>query len=68
MGSEMDHFRSTIDLRAATATLAVNSEESVKMEKLARFDEFFEAAPPGSIIDSEDTFKAPEEDPLLIDF
>jgi filamentous hemagglutinin family protein len=67
MGSEMDHFISTIGLRTSTKALAVSSERLDSIGMLARFDEFFKADPMESIIDSEGAFTTPEPEPELID-
>jgi filamentous hemagglutinin family protein len=68
MGSEMDHFKSMMDLRASITALASDTEQSETVGKLARFDGFFEAVPKESIIDSKGAFNAPEAEPTLIDF
>ena len=67
MGSEMDHFRSTIDLRTSTTALAVITERLETIGMQARFDEFFKADPVEFIIDSVDAFTTPEPEPELID-
>ena len=66
MGTEMDHFKSMLDLRTATAALAGNSKRYLFTEPV-RFDEFFALASK-SLIDSERAFIAPETEPKLIDY
>ncbi|MHB8056610.1 MAG: filamentous hemagglutinin N-terminal domain-containing protein [Desulfuromonadaceae bacterium] len=67
MGSEMDHYRQSIDLRAATTALAVNDERFGTMGMLGHSDDFFNIAPAATGIDGSQAFIAPETEPELID-
>ena len=67
MGSEMDHYNETIDLRAATSSLAVNAERFGTMGMLEHYDGYFNIAPPATGIDYSQAFIAPETEPKLID-
>ena len=68
MGSEMDHFNSTINVKTSIPTLVANVELLGTLGMLGRFDEFFTVPSRDSIIVFENAFKTPEEDPELIDF
>lgn len=67
MGTEMDHYKESIDLRAATTALAVNAERFGTMGLLESYDSFFNIAPPATGIDDSQAFIAPETEPKLID-
>ncbi|MBW4053914.1 MAG: filamentous hemagglutinin N-terminal domain-containing protein [Proteobacteria bacterium] len=67
MGTELDHYKATIDVKAATTALIVATERMGVLGMLARFDEYFNIAPMESIIDDTGAFIAPEAEPTLID-
>ncbi|MDD2541239.1 MAG: hypothetical protein PHH28_09380, partial [Desulfuromonadaceae bacterium] len=67
MGTELDHYKATIDVKAATTALIVATERMGVLGMLARFDEYFNIAPMELIIDDTGAFSAPEAEPTLID-
>ena len=67
MGTELDHYKSTTDLKAATTALAVYSEKTEGIGALARFDDFFKVTQLESLINYKEAFKVPEKNPKLRD-
>ncbi len=67
MGTELDHYKATIDVKAATTALIVATERMGVLGMLVRFDEYFTATPMESIIDDTGAFNPPEAEPTLID-
>ncbi|OGU17030.1 MAG: hypothetical protein A2076_11260 [Geobacteraceae bacterium GWC2_53_11] len=67
VGSELENYKATIGMRAATVASATNSATMEKMSKLSRFDDYFTIASRASIINDEEAVRSPELDPILID-
>ena len=67
MGTKMDHYNATIDVRAATTALAGNAERFGTMGMLEHSDGFFNIAPSMTGIDYSQAFIDPEAEPKLID-
>lgn len=67
VGSELENYKATIGMRAATVASATNSATMDKWSRQSRFDDYFTIASRASIINAEEAVRSPELDPILID-